>query len=319
MRWDPAAEEPKVGGYSVVVVIGPDAGMRFTIDAAQSVADARRPERGVPSAPHRQAGVSAARVARCDAARRSTDGSPFEQRHLRGGHHRLRRASFRTARTSASAIRRSASTPIAAPSAHQPAAYRFWAGRRRQPGDASSLSALPPPCRRRRPRRDRRRDGDRKRAARRSPPRARSARERPFHRLRLHRRTAEPGRIGALRPRARRVHRSRGDAQRGLRAGSRRHVAHRRSGRSGGLPPTEAAPSHRALGNPARRGDKFVRVDVRVLAATRRDLDREVQEGRFRDDLFHRLAVARIELPSARPRGDVALLGRYFWAGARRR
>jgi DNA-binding NtrC family response regulator len=52
-----------------------------------------------------------------------------------------------------------------------------------------------------------------------------------------------------------------------------------------------------------------------VLAATRRDLDREVQLGRFRDDLFHRLAVARIELPPLRERaGDVEVLARHFWA-----
>jgi DNA-binding NtrC family response regulator len=59
---------------------------------------------------------------------------------------------------------------------------------------------------------------------------------------------------------------------------------------------------------------RTVRFDVRVLAATRRDLDREVQEGRFRDDLFHRLAVGRIELPPLRRRqGDIEALTRHFW------
>src|SRR5262249_21894057 len=49
-------------------------------------------------------------------------------------------------------------------------------------------------------------------------------------------------------------------------------------------------------------GNQSIRVDVRLLCATRRDLDREVQAGRFRDDLFHRLAVTRIELPPLRDR-----------------
>jgi DNA-binding NtrC family response regulator len=63
-------------------------------------------------------------------------------------------------------------------------------------------------------------------------------------------------------------------------------------------------------------GDKWIKADVRVIAATRRDLDREVEEGRFRDDLFHRLAVARVELPPLRNReGDVVLLAKHIWRG----
>ena len=60
-------------------------------------------------------------------------------------------------------------------------------------------------------------------------------------------------------------------------------------------------------------GDKWIRCDVRVIAATRRDVDALVQEGRFRDDLFHRLAVGRVELPPLRKRrGDVlALVDRF--------
>ena len=62
-------------------------------------------------------------------------------------------------------------------------------------------------------------------------------------------------------------------------------------------------------------GNAWIKVDVRVIAATRRDLDQEVQHGRFRDDLFYRLAVGRIELPPLRLRaGDVAFLAKAFWS-----
>jgi two-component system response regulator HydG len=60
--------------------------------------------------------------------------------------------------------------------------------------------------------------------------------------------------------------------------------------------------------------NKWAKVDVRILSATRRDLDREVQAGRFRDDLYFRLAVGRIELPPLRARrGDVRMLATRFW------
>ncbi|MBX3187792.1 MAG: sigma 54-dependent Fis family transcriptional regulator [Labilithrix sp.] len=58
-----------------------------------------------------------------------------------------------------------------------------------------------------------------------------------------------------------------------------------------------------------------VRVDVRVLSTTRRDLERQVHEGTFREELLFRLTGARLEVPPLRRRhGDVELLARHFWA-----
>jgi DNA-binding NtrC family response regulator len=54
--------------------------------------------------------------------------------------------------------------------------------------------------------------------------------------------------------------------------------------------------------------------DVRIIAATKRDLDRDVAQGRFDDDLFFLLAAGRLELPALRDReGDVPILARHFW------
>lgn len=60
-------------------------------------------------------------------------------------------------------------------------------------------------------------------------------------------------------------------------------------------------------------GRDLVSVDVRVLAATNRDLEKQVQDGHFREDLYHRLNVIRIDLPSLKERAeDVPLLARRF-------
>ena len=71
-------------------------------------------------------------------------------------------------------------------------------------------------------------------------------------------------------------------------------------------------------GEARRVGDSRARrVDVRVIAATHRPLERVVAAGGFRADLFFRLAAVRLRLPSLRERGrDVLLLARHFLARA---
>jgi DNA-binding NtrC family response regulator len=56
-------------------------------------------------------------------------------------------------------------------------------------------------------------------------------------------------------------------------------------------------------------------VDIRVVAATNKVLEQEIQRGAFREDLFYRLNVVSIHLPPLRERGDdVVVLGRWFLA-----
>ncbi len=60
-------------------------------------------------------------------------------------------------------------------------------------------------------------------------------------------------------------------------------------------------------------GERLVSVDIRIISSTNRDLNKEIQEGRFRQDLFYRLNVVTLTLPPLRERaGDVGSLVRHF-------
>ncbi len=68
-------------------------------------------------------------------------------------------------------------------------------------------------------------------------------------------------------------------------------------------------------------GTKTIDVDVRVLAATNRDLESEMEKGNFREDLYYRLNVVQVHVPSLRERGpdDILLLAEHFLNDAAKR
>ena len=125
---------------------------------------------------------------------------------------------------------------------------------------------------------------------------------------------AEPAGQRTVRPRAGCVHRRHASARS---ASSRRPT----SGtlmldEIGEMSPTIQAKFLRVLeGHPFERvgGTETVKVDVRVIAATNRDLERDVSEGRFRRDLYFRLRVLEIIVPPLRKRvEDIPELAHYF-------
>lgn len=84
----------------------------------------------------------------------------------------------------------------------------------------------------------------------------------------------------------------------------------------GDMPPTLQAKLLRVLenGEVTRIGsNEVIKVDVRLVAATNRDLEQMIREGKFRQDLYYRLRVGMIRIPPLRERGkDVALLTTHF-------
>lgn len=60
-------------------------------------------------------------------------------------------------------------------------------------------------------------------------------------------------------------------------------------------------------------GDKAIKVNVRVIAATNKDLQKEIEEGNFREDLYHRISVILIQVPALNERlEDIPILADYF-------
>ena len=129
-----------------------------------------------------------------------------------------------------------------------------------------------------------------------------------------------PAGVRALRPREGRVHRRRPEARRALRGRARRHALPRRGGRSPARHAGEAPARHPGKGGAPGGGRRDLQLDLRLVTATNRDLAALVPEGKFREDLYYRLAVIPIRLPALRERPeDIPLLAEHFLRDAAER
>ena len=166
----------------------------------------------------------------------------------------------------------------------------------------------------RRDRADHRRERHRQGGRRARDPRPLAARGRPVRRDQLRGDPRGAARERAVRPREGRVHRRQAEPPGPVPAGERRHAVPRRDRRDGAR---RSSRSSCARSRSARCGpvgaEAEVAIDVRLVAATNRDLEEMVEDKRFREDLYYRINVIHIPLPPLRARGgDVLLLAQHF-------
>ena len=131
-----------------------------------------------------------------------------------------------------------------------------------------------------------------------------SRQEKPFRRHQLLRHSRNPNGSRAVWPRKRRVHRRQADEERSLRGGGWRTLF---LDEIGELSPLLQAKLLRVLEDQVIRrvgGIRDMQVDVRVIAASNRDLEKAVRESQFRQDLYYRLAIIAIFIPPLRDRKE---------------